>query len=61
MTGTYRITAEAIENFKAIYEEEFGKTLTDDQASEMAHRLLRIMQVLCSVSQAANPNATSAD
>jgi hypothetical protein len=40
------LSREAIEEFKAAYQEEFGKNLTDDQVQEIAIRLLRFFGVL---------------
>jgi len=41
-----RISSEATEEFKKIYNEEFGDDLTDDQAQECALRFLRLFQLL---------------
>jgi hypothetical protein len=41
-----QLSREAIEEFRTIYEEEFGKRLTDDQVQEIALRLLRFFGVL---------------
>ncbi|MEI6196807.1 MAG: hypothetical protein WCS42_21030 [Verrucomicrobiota bacterium] len=41
-----QLSREAIEEFKAIYQEEFGKSLTDDEAQEIALRLLRFFGIL---------------
>ena len=46
MKTPQQLSREAIDEFKAIYQEEFGKTLTDDEAHEMALRLLRFFGVL---------------
>jgi hypothetical protein len=40
------LSREAIDEFKAIYQEEFGETLTDDEVREIALRLLRFFGVL---------------
>jgi len=40
------LTREAIEELKAIYREEFGEELSDDEAWEMGHRLVRLYTVL---------------
>ena len=40
------ISTEALEEFKAIYQEEFGETLSDDKAEERALRVLRIFDIL---------------
>ena len=41
-----QLSQEAIEEFRTIYEEEFGKRLTDDEIQEIALRLLRFFGVL---------------
>jgi hypothetical protein len=41
-----QLSREAIEEFRTIYEEEFGKRLTDDQVQEIALRLLHFFGVL---------------
>ena len=46
MKTTQQLSREAIEEFKAIYQEEFGKSLTDDEAQEIALRLLRFFGIL---------------
>ncbi len=40
------VSKEAIKEFKAIYKKEFGDTLSDEDAHEMATRLLRLFQLL---------------
>jgi hypothetical protein len=42
-----QLSREAIDEFKAIYQEEFRKTLTDDEAKDIAMRLLRFFGILC--------------
>jgi hypothetical protein len=37
---------QAIEQLKAIYRKHYGRDLTDDEAWEMGHRLLRVYSVL---------------
>ena len=44
----YGLSIEAIREFQAIYQEEFGKMLTDDEADEMGKRLLRFFQIITS-------------
>jgi hypothetical protein len=39
-----QLSREAIEKFKAIYQEEFNKTLSDDEVCEMAAYLLRFLE-----------------
>jgi hypothetical protein len=46
MKTPQQLSREAINEFKAIYEEEFGKVLSDDEVQEMAMRLLRFFGVL---------------
>ncbi len=41
-----QLSREAIEEFKAIYQEEFGETLSDDEVREIATRLLRFFGIL---------------
>jgi hypothetical protein len=40
------LSAEAIQEFRAIYAAEFGDELTDDEAQEMGMRLLRLFNIL---------------
>jgi hypothetical protein len=46
MNTSQQLSREAIEEFKAIYQEEFGKSLTDDEVQEIALRLLRFFGIL---------------
>ena len=46
MKTPQQLSREAIDEFKAIYQEEFGKTLTDDEVKEIATRLLRFFGIL---------------
>ena len=41
-----QLSREAIEEFKAIYQEEFGETLSDNEVQEIATRLLRFFGIL---------------
>jgi hypothetical protein len=41
-----QLSREAIDKFKAIYQEEFGNTLSDDEVKEIAVRLLRFFGIL---------------
>ena len=41
-----QLSREAIEEFKAIYHEEFGEILSDDEVREIATRLLRFLGIL---------------
>ena len=45
------LSQEAIDEFKAIYQEEFGITLSDGQVQDIALRLLRFFGIL------ANPDS----
>jgi hypothetical protein len=40
------LSRSAIEELKAIYKKAYGKELSDDDAWEMGHRLLRVFRVL---------------
>ena len=46
MKTSQQLSQEAIEEFKAIYREEFGQTLSDDEVQEIALRLLRFFGIL---------------
>ena len=46
MKTPQQLSREAIEEFRTIYEEEFGKRLTDDEVQEIAIRLLRFFGIL---------------
>ena len=46
MKTPQQLSREAIDEFKAIYQEEFGKTLSDDEVMEIAMRLLRFFGIL---------------
>ena len=41
-----QLSREAIEEFKVIYQEEFGELLSDDEVQEIAMRLLRFFGIL---------------
>jgi hypothetical protein len=41
-----KLSREAVEEFRAIYFEEFGETLTNDEVREIALRLLRLFGIL---------------
>jgi hypothetical protein len=41
-----QLSRQAIEEFKAIYQAEFGQTLSDDEVQEIAIRLLRFFGIL---------------
>jgi hypothetical protein len=46
MKTPQQLSREAIDEFKAIYQHEFGKSLTDDEVQEIAIRLLRFFGIL---------------
>ena len=46
MNTPQQLSRQAIDEFKAIYQEEFGETLTDDEVQEIAVRLLRFFGIL---------------
>ena len=46
MKTPQQLSRQAIAEFKAVYQEEFGQTLTDDQVQEIALRLLRFFGIL---------------
>jgi len=41
-----QLSRQAIEEFRTIYQEEFGEHLSDDEVQEIALRLLRFFGVL---------------
>jgi flagellin-specific chaperone FliS len=41
-----RLSKEAIEEFKEIYEREFGKTITDEEAQEMGQNLISLFKII---------------
>lgn len=43
---TMQINREAIEEFKKIYEEEFGETISDAEALEMGQRLISLFEII---------------
>jgi len=46
MKTPHKLSREAIEEFKAIYQAEFGEILSDDEAREIAMRLLRFFGIV---------------
>ena len=46
MKSPQQLSRQAIDEFKAIYQEEFGQTLSDDEVQEIALRLLRFFGIL---------------
>ena len=59
MKTPQQLSREAIEEFKAIYEEEFGKQLTDEEVQEIALRLLRFFGILNRPIQSEAANQTT--
>jgi hypothetical protein len=43
---TPQLSRRAIEEFKAIYREEYGEDISDDEALEMGLRLLNFLKIL---------------
>lgn len=46
MNTPQQLSRKAIEEFKIVYKEEFGESLSDDEVREIATRLLRFFGVL---------------
>ena len=46
MKTPQQLSRQAIDEFKAIYQEEFGQSLSDDEVKEIAIRLLRFFGIL---------------
>jgi len=46
MRTPQQLSREAVKEFKAIYQEEFGEMLSDDEVQEIATRLLRFFGIL---------------
>ena len=46
MKTPQQLSRQAIDEFKAIYQEEFGRELSDDEVQEIALRLLRFFGIL---------------
>jgi hypothetical protein len=46
MKTPQQLSRKAIDEFKAMYLEEFGETLSDDEVQEIATRLLRFFGIL---------------
>jgi hypothetical protein len=51
MTTPNQLSRKAIEDFKAIYADEFGEVLSDAQVQEMAKRLLRLFGMVLPTSE----------
>ena len=48
MNAPQQLSRQAIDEFKAIYQDEFGVILSDDEVQEIALRLLRFFGILAS-------------
>jgi hypothetical protein len=46
MKTSQQLSRQAIDEFKAAYQEEFGQELSDDEVQEIAMRLLRFFGIL---------------
>jgi hypothetical protein len=46
MKTPQQLSREAMDDFKAIYQDEFGRELSDDEVQEIASRLLRFFGIL---------------
>jgi hypothetical protein len=46
MKTPQQMSREALDEFKAAYEEEFDQNLSDDEVREIAHRLLRFFGII---------------
>jgi hypothetical protein len=46
MKSQQQLSREAVEEFKGIYREEFGRDISDDEASEMGFWLLDFLKIL---------------
>jgi hypothetical protein len=46
MNAPQQLSRQAIDEFKTIYQDEFGATLSDDEVQEIALRLLRFFGIL---------------
>jgi hypothetical protein len=47
MQPTTKLSQQALAEFKTIYQKEFGLILSDEEAAEIASRLLRYFDILC--------------
>ena len=50
-------STQALEEFKRIYQEEYGEILSDSDAKEIATSLLRLFWILCHPSAAQGQNS----
>ena len=58
MQTPQQLSREAIEEFKAIYEEEFDQKLSDDEVRDIALRLLRFFGILMKPPTSDTPDET---
>ena len=42
-----RLSVEAIQEFREIYQREFGKAISDDEAQKIAERFMNLMEIVC--------------
>ena len=54
-----RLSKNALEDFKRIYQEEFGEPLSDFEADEMGFRLLRLFQMLSTPPEEERPSISN--
>ena len=46
MAMNHKLSAKALKEFREIYKEEFGEDLTDDEAEEIAMRVIKFFHIL---------------
>ena len=46
-TSTMRLSQKAIDEFKIIHFQEFGESLSNGEAREMAERFINVMEIIC--------------
>ncbi len=51
MEPAINLSQQALAEFKLIYQDEFGVALSDDEASEIANRVLRLFHILSQPTQ----------
>lgn len=57
MTVPHPLSREAVAEFQAIYQAEFGKPLSEDEAREMALRVVRLFALLAELAPLTPPAA----
>ena len=55
MKTPQQLSRQAIDEFKSIYQEEFGQNLSDDEVQEIALRLLHFFGILFQPPSDTNP------